>query len=305
MPTRGCGSGRAVPDALMAPDVAEAAESNWRGAARRFVRHRAALAGIALLAAAAIIASVAPLIAPDPYATSLLHARAAPGAAHWLGTDTLGRDVLARLIWGTRVSLTVGAAAVALYVAIGTLLGAVAGYFSGLVDAVIMRLVDVVLAFPTLLIVLALVAISGQNLGNIILAIGLTGWPPIARLVRSSFLSLREQDFVRAARVLGAGAPRIMFRHLLPLASGPLMVAATFGMASAVLMEAGLSFLGVGVQPPTASWGNMLTQAQSLSVLQNMPWLWLPPCLCIALVVLSINFVGDGLRDALDPRSEQ
>ena len=285
-------------------DSALRAETPGRAAWRRFVRHRAAVAGACVFALAVAVALLAPVLAPNPYATSLLHARAAPGAAHWLGTDTLGRDVLARLVWGTRVSLAVGVAAVALYVAIGTVLGGIAGYLSGLADAVIMRLADVVLAFPTLLIVLAVVAISGQSLGDIILAIGFTGWPPVARLVRASFLSLREQDFVRASRLLGAGAPRIMWRHLLPLASGPLMVAATFGVASAVLMEAGLSFLGVGVQPPTASWGNMLTQAQSLTVLQTMPWLWLPPCLCLALLVLGINFVGDGLRDALDPRSD-
>ena len=287
-----------------AADSVRAADTPGPAAWRRFVRHRAALAGLVVLATTTAVALLAPLLARHPYAGRLLHARAAPSAAHWLGTDTLGRDVLARLLWGTRVSLAVGVAAVALYVAIGTVLGAVAGYLSGLADAVIMRLADVVLAFPTLLIVLALVAISGQGLGDIILAIGLTGWPPVARLVRASFLSLREQDFVRASRLLGARAPRIVWRHLLPLASGPLMVAATFGMASAVLMEAGLSFLGVGVQPPAASWGNMLTQAQSLTVLQAMPWLWLPPCLCLAALVLAINFVGDGLRDALDPRSE-
>ncbi len=297
-PTRGYGSGRWMAEGMAGADTP--ARAAWR----RFVRHRAAMAGAGVFALAVLVALLAPMLVPSPYATSLLHARAAPSAAHWLGTDTLGRDVLARLAWGTRVSLAVGVAAVALYVTIGTVLGGIAGYVSGWVDAVIMRLADVVLSFPTLLILLAAVAISGQSLGDIILAIGLTGWPPVARLVRASFLSLREQDFVRASRLLGAGAPRVMWRHLLPLASGPLMVAATFGVASAVLMEAGLSFLGVGVQPPTASWGNMLTQAQSLTVLQTMPWLWLPPCLCLALLVLGINFVGDGLRDALDPRSD-
>lgn len=281
-----------------------ATQSSLRGAVRRFLHHRAAVVGATVLAIMSLVALLAPVLPIDPYATDLAHARQGPSGQHPLGTDTIGRDVLARLIWGTRISLAVGVLAVGVYVFIGTVLGAASGYFTGWVDAVVMRVADVILAFPTLLIVLALVAISGQSLRNIILAIGLTGWPTVARLVRSSFLTLREQDYVQAAKVLGAKAPRIMVRHILPLASGPLMVAATFGMAAAILMEAGLSFLGVGVQPPTASWGNMLTEAQSLSVLENMPWLWLPPSLCISLIVLSINFIGDGLRDALDPRSE-
>ncbi len=281
-----------------------AGETQLHGLVRRFARHRAAVIGVGIMALLILVALLAPVIAADPYATSLLHARGAPDASHWLGTDTVGRDILARLIWGSRVSLTVGVLAVALNVSIGTILGSLAGYLSGWTDALIMRVADVVMAFPPLLIVLAVIAISGQGLLNIIFAIGLTGWPAVARLVRSSFLVLREQDHVHAARLLGAGAPRIMWRHILPLASGPLIVAATFGIASAILMESGLSFLGVGVQPPVASWGNMLTQAQSLSVLQSMPWLWLPPSLCIALIVLSINFVGDGLRDALDPASD-
>lgn len=282
----------------------DAVESNMRGALRRFLHHRAAVVGATVLLLMALAAILAPIITGDPYATDLSHARSAPSSLHLLGTDTIGRDVLARLIWGARVSFTVGVLAVAVYVTIGTLLGALAGYVTGWVDTVVMRVADVMMAFPTMMIVLALVAISGQSLWNIILAIGVTSWPMVARLVRSSFLSLREQDYVKAAIALGAKPPRIMVRHILPLASGPLMVAATFGMATAILLEAGLSFLGVGVQPPTASWGNMLTDAQSLTVLETMPWLWIPPCACIALVVLCINFVGDGLRDALDPRAE-
>lgn len=274
-----------------------------RGAGRWFKRHQAAVVGGMVLAGFVIVALLAPFLALDPYGTSLTHAREAPGGTHWLGTDTIGRDVFSRLVWGARVSLAVSVLAVGIMIGIGAVLGGLAGYLSGWIDTAVMRVSDVIMSFPTLLIVLALVAISGQSLWNIILAIGLTGWPAVARLVRSSFLSLREEDFVTAARALGASAPRIMVRHILPIASGPLMVAATFGMASAILMESGLSFLGVGVQPPTASWGNMLTEAQSSSVLEDMPWLWLPPCMCIALIVLCINLVGDGLRDALDPRA--
>ncbi|KAA9159738.1 ABC transporter permease [Microbacterium lushaniae] len=280
-------------------------ESAWRGAARRFVAHRAAVIGLIVIVLAAVVALIAPLLPLDPYATDLTAPRAAPSPEHLLGTDVIGRDVLARLVWGARVSLLVGFASVALMALIGVVAGSLSGYFGGWVDQVIMRVADVIMSFPSMLIVLALVAIAGPSMWNIIIAIGVTQWPQVARLVRSSFLTLREQDYVKAAVVLGAHPVRIMARHILPLASGPLMIAATFAVASAILMEAGLSFLGVGVQPPTASWGNLLTDAQSLSVLATMPWLWLPPSICIAVVVLCINFVGDGLRDALDPHSEQ
>jgi peptide/nickel transport system permease protein len=275
-----------------------------RRALERFVRHRAALAGLVLLVVLVLVAIFAEQIGgADPYATDLANARSAPAAGHVLGTDPIGRDVFSRLVYGARVSLLVGLLAVGVSLVIGTVVGAVAGYSGGLVDAVAMRFTDVVMAYPTLLIILALVAIVGQDLKNIIVVIGLLGWPGIARLVRGSYLSLREDDYVLAARALGAPAGRIAMRHILPAVTGPLVVAATFGMASAILMEAGLSFLGVGVQPPASSWGNMLADAQSLTVLESMPWLWLPPGLAIVLAVLSINFVGDGLRDALDPRS--
>ncbi len=181
------------------------------------------------------------------------------------------------------------------------MLGALAGYFGGWVDSFIMRLADVVMSFPTLIIIITLAAALGPSIYNTMLAIGLLGWPPIARLLRGELLSLREREFAIGARAVGCGNARLMFRHLLPNAMAPVLVAATFGIAYAILIEAGLSFLGLGVQPPTSSWGNMLTDAQSLTVLESMPWLWLPPGLMIALAVLSINFIGDGLRDAFDP----
>jgi peptide/nickel transport system permease protein len=167
-----------------------------------------------------------------------------------------------------------------------------------------MRAADVVLAFPSLIIIITIVSVLGPSIWNIMWVIGLLGWPPIARIVRAQFLSLREQEFVIASRASGASSPRMIFRHMLPNALAPVIVAATFGMANVILLEAGLSFLGLGVQPPTATWGNMLTDAQSLPVLQSMPWLWLPPGLMIALAVLSINFIGDGLRDAFDPHMQ-
>jgi peptide/nickel transport system permease protein len=199
----------------------------------------------------------------------------------------------------------VGIVAVGIYVAIGVVLGGVAGFFGGIVDATVMRLADMVLSFPSIIVIITLVSILGPSIWNVMLVIGLLGWPPIARLVRAEFLTLRERDFVVASRSVGAGSGRIIFRHVLPNAMTPVIVNATFGMAQAILLEAGLSFLGLGVQPPTASWGNMLNEAQSITILEDMPWLWIPPGVMIAIAVLSINFVGDGLRDALDPRARR
>jgi peptide/nickel transport system permease protein len=192
---------------------------------------------------------------------------------------------------------------VSIYVSIGIVLGGLAGYYGGWVDSVIMRVADMVLSFPSLIIIIVMVSLLGPSIYNVMLVIGGLGWPPIARLVRGNFLSLRQQEFVVAAQAGGAKHRRIIFRHVLPNALAPVIVAASFGMAQAILLEAGLSFLGLGVQPPTPSWGNMLSDAQSVLVLRNMPWLWLPPGIMIAITVLSVNFIGDGLRDALDPRA--
>jgi len=272
----------------------------------RFRRHRLALVGIVLLAILAIIAIFAPLLAPhSPYAVDLSAYRKPPGGSHPLGTDSAGRDVLARLMYAGRVSLSVGVVAVSIYVAIGLVLGGLAGFFGGIVDATVMRLADMVLSFPAIIVIITLVSILGPSIWNVMLVIGLLGWPPIARLVRAEFLTLRERDFIVASRSIGAPSGRIIFRHILPNAMTPVIVNATFGMAQAILLEAGLSFLGLGVQPPTASWGNMLNEAQSITILEGMPWLWIPPGILIALAVLSINFVGDGLRDALDPRARR
>lgn len=269
----------------------------------RFRRHKLALVGLGILVILAVVSVAAPLLAQHgPYATDLSAYRAAPGGSHLLGTDSAGRDVLARLMYAGRISLSVGIVAVGIYVAIGLLLGGLAGYFGGLVDTLIMRLADVVLSFPSIIVIITLVAILGPSIWNVMLVIGLLGWPPIARLVRAEFLSLRERDFVIASQAVGADHKRMIFRHILPNAMTPVIVNATFGMAQAILLEASLSFLGMGVQPPTASWGNMLNEARSITILEDMPWLWIPPGVMIALAVLSINFVGDGLRDAMDPR---
>ncbi len=274
------------------------------GVWHRFRRHRLAMFGVVLLFLLTFAAIFAPVIAEhDPYTTDLRAYRSAPSADHPLGTDSAGRDVLSRLLYAGRVSLRVGLVAVSIYTAIGIVLGGIAGFYGGWIDSLIMRLADMVLSFPSLIIIIVIVSLLGPSIYNVMLVIGGLGWPPIARLVRASFLSLRERDFVVAARASGARNARLIFRHILPNALAPVIVAASFGMAQAILLEAGLSFLGLGVQPPTPSWGNMLTDAQSISVLRSMPWLWLPPGAMIAITVLSINFIGDGLRDAFDPRA--
>ena len=261
-----------------------------------------AVVGLVVLLLLVVGAIGAPVIArKSPYKVDLSSYRKSPSRAHILGTDAAGRDVFSRLLYAGRVSLSVGLVAVSIYTAIGMTLGALAGYFGSWVDGLVMRLADVFLSFPSLIIIITMVAVLGPSIYNVMLAIGLLGWPPIARLLRGDLLSLREREFVTAARAIGAPGWRIVTRHLLPNALAPIIVAATFGIANAILLEAGLSFLGLGVPPPTASWGNMLTDAQSLTVLESMLWLWIPPGVMIALAVLSINFIGDGLRDALDP----
>ncbi len=288
---------------LTAPATPSASASFWSLALRRFLRHRLAVAGLTVLGIVAMVAIAAPLLAPhSPTAIDGTAFRAAPSPEHPLGTDSVGRDVLSRLIYAGRVSLTVGVLAVTMFVLIGTTIGAIAGYAGGTVDLALSRIMDVMLSFPPLIIILFAVSIFGRpSLWNIIIVLGLLGWPPVARLVRGQILALRQQDFVHAARAVGAADPAVVVRHLLPNAMAPVLVAATFGTANAILVEAALSFLGLGVQPPTPSWGNMLTDAQSMTVLERMPWLWLPPGFMILISVLTINFVGDGLRDALDP----
>jgi peptide/nickel transport system permease protein len=277
--------------------------SFWALALRRFRRHRPAVAGLVILAGIAVTALAAPLLAPyNPTTIDPGAFQAGPSHLHVLGTDSVGRDVLSRLIYAARVSLTVGLLAVAIYAAIGTTVGSLAGYHGGVADVLLSRLMDIVLSFPPLVIILFAVSVFGKpSLWNVIIVLGLLGWPGVARLVRGQLLTLRDQEFVQAARASGAADVRVIERHLLPNAMAPVLVAATFGTANAILVEAALSFLGMGVQPPTPSWGNMLTDAQSLTVLERMSWLWMPPGFMILISVLAINFVGDGLRDALDP----
>lgn len=273
-------------------------------AVRRFLRHRLAVVGLTALVLLAAASVVLPFVLDaDPNQVNPAAFRSPPGGEHLLGTDSAGRDVLARLVAGGRVSLLVGLTAAMTATSIGLTLGAIAGYFGGWVDAVISRMTDAVLSFPTLIVVIIVVAFTGPSLTTLILAIGLFDWPTACRIVRGLTLSLRAQDEIQAVSGLGGGPIRILRRHVLPAVVAPLTVVATVLVAQAILLEAALSFLGLGVPPPTASWGNMLNEAQSLSILESMPWLWLPPGLAIAVTVLAVNFIGDGLRDAADPRA--
>ncbi len=278
-------------------------ESPLRQTVRRFVRHRLAMAGLVVVFLVGLLALFAPLVAVhDPNAIDLRARNVGPTADHWFGTDRTGRDTFARVIYAGRVSLSVGIVAVAISVSIGALLGTLAGFFGGWVDSLVMRFTDVVMTFPPIVILLTLAAITGPGVGKTMLIIGLLNWPLPCRLVRAKLLTLREQEFIIAARAIGAPASRVVTRHAFPNVLDVLIVNASLGIAIAILLEAGLSFLGAGVQPPTPSWGNMLNVARNVSVLEDAPWQWMPAGGAIILVVLAVNFVGDGLRDALDPR---
>lgn len=268
---------------------------------QRFLKNKMALAGSIIVLLFFAVSFLAPWLAPyDPGAIDLQAVLAPPSPAHLLGTDQLGRDVLSRMIWGTKISLKVGFTATGLAIFIGTILGAVAGYYGGWVDALIMRFVDIMLCFPTLFLILAVIAFLEPSIWNIMIVIGLTGWMGITRLVRADFTSLRERDFVLAARGIGAGDLRIIVIHILPNAMASVLVAATLGVAGAILTESALSFLGIGVQPPTPSWGNILTAGKDN--IDIAWWLSLYPGLAILFTVLGYNLLGEGIRDSLDPR---
>jgi peptide/nickel transport system permease protein len=270
-------------------------------ALRRFRRHRLAMLGIVIisvLVVAALLGNQAAALTPD-----LKNTNKPPSLQHPFGTDRTGRDVFARTLVGGRVSLSVGLVAVLFSSVIGTLLGALSGFYRGWVDQIIMRVVDMVMSFPVIVLLLTVVAIVGPGIFKIMVMIGLLTWTTPCRIVRAQFLSLREKEYVEAARCLGMTDFDIARKHILPNALAPLLVYASFGVATAVLLEAGLSYLGLGVQPPTPSWGNMLNTARSLSTMERTAWQWIPPAITTVMFVLAVNFVGDGIRDALDPRT--
>jgi len=287
-------------------DQVAAGTTRWR----RFRRSRLAVWALVYVAAVCVIAAFAPLIASDsspivpfgPNSIDLARRLEPPDAIHRLGTDDLGRDVLARIIHGTRVSLSVGLMATAIALVVGSVLGALAGYYGGAADWIVSRLIEVVLCFPFLLLVLAIVALFRPSLLTIMIALGLTSWTTEARFVRAEFLRIRDMDFAQAARASGARDSRIIFRHLLPNALAPVLVSASFGVASAILIESALSFLGMGVPPPTASWGNILRTAELH--IDYAWWLALFPGIAIFVTVAAFNIIGDRFRDALDPRAD-
>ncbi|MDE3156119.1 MAG: ABC transporter permease [Acidobacteriota bacterium] len=263
-----------------------------------------AVAGLVVVVLAAVAALFAPWLSPyDPSAQDLALRLAGPGWQHPFGLDELGRDILSRVLAGARISFLVGVVVVSVSSVVGSVLGALAGYFGGWFDELVSRLIDILLAFPGLLLAIALVAVLGPSLMHVLFALSIIGWVGYARLVRGQVLRAREIEFVQAARALGAGTPRILFRHVLPTALPAVVVQATLGMAGAIISEAALSFLGLGVQPPTPSWGTMLNAG--IAHLLDAPHLTIFPGLAIALLVLGFNFLGDGLRDAADPKSVQ
>lgn len=277
---------------------------------KRFKKNKLAMVGAMILCVLVLAALLAPLLAPhDPYSSvkneaGMLNVLAKPSAEHWLGTDSLGRDIVSRLIYGGRISLSVALVAVAISTGIGVVLGLLAGYYGKWVDAIIMRITDIVICFPVLFLVISVSTMLEPNIYNVMIIIGLVSWTTMTRLVRGEVLRIREMEYVEAIRALGQNNLIIVFKHILPNIMAPITVQATLQTAEAILTESALSFLGVGVQQPIPSWGNMLQDATSIMVLQFKPWIWAPPGIAILLTILSINLVGDGMRDALDPKTK-
>lgn len=267
---------------------------------KRFARNRMAVAGALIIGFAVLVALLAPLLPlPNPDLPDTAQVLAAPSGQHWLGTDSLGRDTLSRIVFGSRVSLLVGLGAVSMGMLVGVTLGSLAGYYGGWIDVVVSRFIDIFLAIPGILLAIAIMAVMPPSVFSIIIAIGITDWTRFARVTRGETLSLKARDFVEGARALGAKDSRILFSHVLRNMLAPVIVIATFSMASAILVEASLSFLGIGVPPPTPTWGGMLADAKGF--MRDAPWASIFPGVAIMFVILGFNFLGDGIRDASDP----
>lgn len=268
---------------------------------KRFKRNKLAVLGGIVVICLVTFAIFAPLITPySPNSINVQHILEPPTISHPFGTDDLGRDILSRIIWGSRISLSVGFVAVGISTFIGVILGAITGYYGGWIDRIIMRFVDIMLSIPTFFLLLAVIAFLEPGISNIMIVIGLTSWMGVTRLVRAEFLSVKEREFTQSARAIGAGDMRIIFRHILPNSIAPVLVSAVLGVAGAILVESALSFLGIGVQPPTASWGNILTIGKDN--IEIAWWLSVFPGLAILITVLAYNLLGEGIRDAIDPR---
>ncbi len=276
-------------------------QSFWSQVWQRFKQDRLAMLGALVLIGIFVLAIFAPWLAPqDPSHYDLAAVLQAPSTGHWMGTDDQGRDVASRLIHGCRISISVGFVAVGIYVLMGILIGGMAGYFGGWIDIVISRFIEVIICFPVFFLILTVLAFVGPSIYNIMIVIGLTSWTGIARLVRAEFFKRRSQDYVQAIRVVGGSTARVMWRHLLPNSLAPVLVSATFGVAGAILIESSLSFLGFGVQPPTPSWGDLLSQSRDY--MDIAWWLTFFPGLAIFTTITAFNLVGEGLRDAIDPK---
>lgn len=278
----------------------EQAAGYWSIIFKRFARNKAAVFGLICFTSLILVTGFANVLAPYQPNEIVSGFLQAPSASHWLGTDEIGRDVFSRVLYGGQVSMFVGVVSVLIYAAIGTTLGLISGFLGGVWDFVIMRLTEVIMSFPYFLVVLVVVGILGPSIWNVTLVIGLFGWAPLCRLVRAEVMKLREADYIQAAVASGYSTTNIVFKQIVPNILSPILVNMTFGISTSIITEASLSFLGVGVVPPTASWGNLLTAAQSLSVLTMEPWRWVPVGIAIFLAVLSINFIGEGLRGAIE-----
>ncbi|MEW9078563.1 oligopeptide ABC transporter permease [Terrisporobacter glycolicus] len=271
---------------------------------RKFKKNKLAVVGVFIIAALVLLSICAPLLTDYTISqTDLFNIKMAPNSEHILGTDDLGRDVFTRLLYGGRVSIIVGIASMTVQLVIGVIMGAIAGYFGGIAEKIIMRIIDVIMCFPFFVIAVSVAAVVGPGVKNLIIIIGFLMWPNIARIVRAEILALKENDYIMAAKAMGLSSFEIIKSHILPNIMSPILVAATLAIANGILTEASLSFLGIGVKLPQPSWGNMLIAAQNIGTLQREWWLWIPAGSLIILMVLSINFVGDGLRDALDPKT--
>lgn len=276
----------------------------WLEAGFRIIKSKTALIGVIIIVLLVLTAILAPVIAThSPTAQDIVNRYQAPSSDHLLGTDELGRDIFSRIVYGTRISIQIGVIAVSISLAIGVLLGGIAGYYGRWIDQIVMRFIDIMMAFPSILMAIALVAVLGPSLQNAMIAVGIVGIPQFARIVRSAVLSIKENEYIEAAKSIGAKHGRILIQHVLPNCVAPIIVQATLGVGTAILDAAGLSFLGLGAQPPIPEWGAMLSDGRA--AIQNAPWVVAFPGLAIFLVVLGFNLFGDGLRDALDPRLKQ
>lgn len=275
----------------------------FRNVVERFSAHKLAVVGLfVLVLEILLVLIIPPLLGLDPYTSDMAAFGAKPGPSHLLGTDDVGRDLFARLLYGGRVSLLVGLLSTFISLCIGVPLGLIAGYYRKAAETVIMRIADVFMSFPAMMLILVLVAVIGPSIWSVTVVIGVMGWPQFARLIYGNVLTVRETEYVESAKAVGTQSWEIILKYVLPNSFTPVLIAMTFRTAQSIIMESALSFLGMGVQAPQASWGNMMYDAQSITVLSSRPWMWIPPGICLILTVLSINFFGDGVRDALDPK---